>query len=473
MKRPLPLHPLFFFAAPAAQMFLGPAGDTLLSFYTPAFAVLKAAELAALLGAGLLFWRLSGDRDRGFVAASLGYLALNFGAAAHSRFFAGAMRDSVRMSPWDALSLPLSALAALLAAAWALRRLRNAAAAARFLNIFSGILLGAGLASGLAHQASRASAPWSAAAAPALNPGPRPPDVYHIVMDGCGDAPSLRAYYGLDLSGFEAGLAALGVKPVRNVRADYPSTEDSLASALNLRRHPGELEKDAAARAIKDSAVSRAFRRAGYRYVYITSGLLANGNRHADSAPVYDRYPVNPLLLKLTPLWFLADRWWRAQIAYSFLAFREAAAAPGPKYVLFYVPLPHPPYLFSADGTPAPATAHADFGWDNKAAYAAQLAYLERELLAALGEASRAPGWKDAVVLLHSDHGTRGAAAAPGLAEARKLAAFCAARLPAGRALPDATPPAGFFRFIFDNFFGTALGPPAPKPALPAGGEGS
>ena len=455
------LHPFLFFLAPFIILFAGTQHSSIVrSYFSPAFAVLAALQLFAIVAAGLLLGRLINDRRKAFLAVSAVKVTLSFCAFIHNTFFAQALISGSRLSAWDGLVPFLAALLPALALLWVFKFLKDTAAATRFFNIFALCLFFSSIISaGLQFSAPRPEAPASPAAhpVPQLKAGAGAPDIYHIICDGYTDSAAMRKYYGLDLRPFENALENRGLRVIRDVTADYPSTEYSLASVLNMRYLPPGLTITEAGRMLRESSVSAALKSAGYRYIYITAGMLPQRNVFADSTPVYDRYPLHFAMLRMSPLLFYYDSYMYGQISYSFTAFAEAARLPGPKLVVFYISLPHPPYLFAADGSMTPAALRGDFDWENREGYTAQVAYTNSELLRALAGIEKNPSGRKAVIIIHSDHGTRGAAKTEAERRKRKLEIFCAMRLPGKIPPPPGFAPANLYRVIFNEYFGARL----------------
>jgi hypothetical protein len=142
-------------------------------------------------------------------------------------------------------------------------------------------------------------------------------------------------------------------------------------------------------------------------------------------------------------------------IRYTLKELPAVASIPGQKFVFVHLLIPHLPYVFKADGS-----LQTDPGYfSNKShpvnetyereGYTSEVAYLNRELLAAmqgiLAESKTPP-----IIVIHGDHGLDGD---------NKLKIFEAVYLPYGydQLYPSITP-VNLFRVIFDQYFGTTYG---------------
>ncbi len=68
-----------------------------------------------------------------------------------------------------------------------------------------------------------------------------PRDIYYLVFDRYADAETLREHFAWDNGPFLAALRERGFAVAEEARANYPKTEISIASSLNMRYHGNQL----------------------------------------------------------------------------------------------------------------------------------------------------------------------------------------------------------------------------------------
>jgi hypothetical protein len=166
-------------------------------------------------------------------------------------------------------------------------------------------------------------------------------------------------------------LADQGFTVAAGSHANYVKTSLSLASTLNLEflddvaasMGPDSPDHQPVFDLLKDHEVGRFLKRQGYRYIHVGSyygptqtSSIADSNLHQGGASDYAAalYDVSiaPRLARLFGLTHAeAPRERHASVArYQFSALNTVTAQPGPKFVFAHILLPHPPYVFAADG---------------------------------------------------------------------------------------------------------------------------
>ena len=184
-------------------------------------------------------------------------------------------------------------------------------------------------------------------------------DIWFLVFDRYGSAESLELNYGIE-DALTPWVATRGFHVTPDARANYARTRLSLASILNL-DYLDQLRGRPVAELLQDHAVGRFLKDLGYRYVHIGSEYqptraspLADVSRSlyqtSDFATaLFDSSLASEIVERLGPLEPRRQRqvdWGR----FAFQALEEARAEPGPKFVFAHLLLPHPPYVFDADG---------------------------------------------------------------------------------------------------------------------------
>jgi hypothetical protein len=149
---------------------------------------------------------------------------------------------------------------------------------------------------------------------------------------------------------------------------------------------------------------------------------------------------------------------------------QQVASIPGPKFVFTHLLIPHPPFVFDAQGGPLvpryPFTlldgdaflgTHEEYlhGYRDQVQYVNQV--MEQVLGAILRESARPP-----VIVIHGDHGPGSgldweSAEGTDLRERSSiLSAYLLPGAPAGTVYPSITP-VNSFRLVLNHYFGTAL----------------
>jgi hypothetical protein len=327
------------------------------------------------------------------------------------------------------------------------------------------VLLAVNLWTQIAHGLFVPAVPTTSLPAPHASgiPGSAPQrDIYYLILDGFGRADILRTYYDLDLAPFTASLLKKGFVVPAGARANYSQTYLSLASTLNLTyldRVAAAVGRDSADRRplkqlIDRNALMAAARAVGYRVYAIGSPYSATQTIPAADVCVCPRRGLSELELEAlmaTPLAALPlERWTygahRAAILEGLDTVERLAADPGPTFVFAHVIVPHPPFVFAADGSARPSARRFSFhdagefdgtpeeyvqGYRDQTRYlTTRLTKLVERLLAQAGPAP--------VIVMHGDHGpgsTMAAGSTPDLEE--RMAIFAA------YAFPDAQMAAG------------------------------
>jgi hypothetical protein len=251
------------------------------------------------------------------------------------------------------------------------------------------------------------------------------PDVYYLVLDGYGRADVLDQLYGFSNSPFLEALSRHGFEVLSGSRSNYATTLLSLASTLNMDYLGGDdrqIESDETLRQmIRNNKVGKLFELAGYRVVHAT-GSFAEGEltQIESAAPCGSGSSFLGTLIPTTLLrpfhapvfyYFFARR--REQLLCHLQSLSETISGPGPKFVLFHLMAPHPPFVVEADGAPRRGLDMSTTNWVPRAAYVEQLKFVNREILSAIGQIlSRSA--QDPIIIVQGDHGPASTAVAVG-----------------------------------------------------------
>lgn len=354
------------------------------------------------------------------------------------------------------------------------------------LNVVAGVLLaflGVQAAASLPQAGDReAERPADGTDAPGPASKSAGPDIYFIVLDGYARADVLAKYYGFANEPFLEGLRQRGFQVSDASRSNYYWTFMSLGSSLNLDYiqalvdgglDPGSRDRTELYRILRDNRAAQFLRDRGYRHVHLQStwgGTASN--------PYADEFlPCHAGLFGNEYLRAVADASWLRALEskasldiaschlQNFETLAAQARAPGPKFVFAHFVPPHHPYLFDRDGKVLRrATISDQFEfqkrlWEDRAAYASQLAYVNRRIEVLVGrlidDSARKP-----VIILVSDHGPnlRDGMYASEQRHVRlsNLTAMYLPGAPAGFLPPDATP-VNHMRRVFNFYFDARL----------------
>ena len=246
------------------------------------------------------------------------------------------------------------------------------------------------------------------------------PDVWHIVMDRYAGQETLSRTYGFDNSAFLSVLHERGFSVARDAYSNYQITPLSLASTLNASYLDTFTSKLGRAddripmfRAIDHNAAFDFFKRQGYQVIF--AGGWANvtfDNSQADrkiafrSLSEVSRTVLNQsvpgVIAEMLGLPFADGRKDQClREKYKFDRLQELAGQPGRKYVFAHFLVPHPPYVFTADGTCQSVAQARKIG--RTSSYVAQVEYSNDALLRLVDGILKGP--RPATIVLHADEG--------------------------------------------------------------------
>ena len=385
-------HPFLFVVYPILFVYA-----TDIDFAPPMRSVLLWLVVYAS-GAAALSWaagRLMRDAQKGAIMASM--FAVMFFSYGHVRdWLSGPLDDFALMGVGIG---PEKILAAFWSTSWValwlwLRRAPPAAVAAATRGCWRAglalVALGAATIATVTRAAGREPSvvgppSSSSAAVNASAAAGRLPDIYYIILDDYARADVLKDVYAYDDGAFLSWLRARGFYVAEESRSNYVQTMLSLASSLNSAYlDPAELGAGgrdtgrwhvalnvATARfltpasqplvhLIQYNSAARVLREHGYRFVAVTSGFGGVQLPNADVAIHLGSFSdFDESLIDSTPLAELGrldDRLelHRRRVLYALDHLADSLEGDRPNFVLAHILSPHPPFIFAADGTPAP-----------------------------------------------------------------------------------------------------------------------
>ena len=254
------------------------------------------------------------------------------------------------------------------------------------------------------------------------------PDIYYFILDAFGRSDTLKEVYNFDNSSFIDGLKQRGFVVPSGSRSNYQMTCLSLPSSLNM-QYLDHMEKtlgrncnDSSVlyRILQRNKVSSLLKGVGYRYVNVRSGWSPT-----DYMPCADDnvgFPfgnsfhlalvrstlIGPLQRDFDFLGWAARRvrlYGLQNIGSISSQFESQSSSSnsGPKFVFVHVVVPHPPFLFNEDGSSDTLNVISLSDKFEKEKYAAQVKFLQRQVLAMLDQLDKSPQKK--AVIIQGDHG--------------------------------------------------------------------
>ena len=408
----VPVHPLLVAAYPVVFLFAENIDQQV--SVGPLWAPLALAlGLALLLLVGFFgLWR---EARRAALAASL-LVALFFTYGHVQQAVAGVLPSHWPLvAGWGLLGAGAIALLAR-GGAWI-------GSATGFLNVASALAVSFSAAVIVGHLV-RPFPPLETGGLTAGAPGERPPDIYYLVPDRYAGAEALRRYYGYDNAAFLDALAARGFYVAADSHANYPRTGPSLlsamsmeyldAAALRVEQSGGGDESPINRRLAGPLPVQRLLKEAGYRYIHL--GNVWEPTRTNVDADVVIAHEAGSefgallgrttLLAAVLPAPQDPENPWddlavRRQSLAALDRLAETGDAPSPRFVFAHLLLPHPPYVFNADGSLPTEEERRRRG--ETASYIEQLEYTNARLLELIDRLLEAPD--PPVIIIQADEG--------------------------------------------------------------------
>lgn len=332
-----------------------------------------------------------------------------------------------------------------------------------------------------------------------VDPGVNPPDVYYIILDAYTSGDVLRDIYGFDNSSFLDNLREMGFYIAPRSQSNYGITGLSLSASFNM-NYLDKLDESYSQPDTSDWAplwplLTRGIARRnleclGYKVITFDTGYYWSGWRDADIffdpnstalTKIERAGGVNPfesMLIESSAGRVLTDaatlmpdfvkqamespyREHRALILYQLDSLEKVVPRlEGPKFVFAHVLIPHPPFVFGANGEEVDqfgaftlGGADEEMPFEERAAmYVAQVKFINQRITLVVDEIlerSETPP----IIILQGDHGLDGPLAS-------QMAILNAYYLPEGgdQLLYETISPVNTFRIIFNHYYGGNYG---------------
>lgn len=481
--RPVPFHPLLFAAYPALFLYAQNLGEVSLDDVIGPLVLIVGGAFLALVVLTLVFR----DPRRSAIVVSMTAIAF----LAYGFIDRGPLSDApgwVQQAGWIALVIGSIVVA--------IRIKGQLPALTTTLNVVSVILVGLSLVQivphvvgtlGNAGSAEVGETPVAAGSAAPSAGTAKPRDIYYIVLDRYGSARSIAQDYGITDNDMYGWLTDHGFTVAADSHANYVKTALSIASTLrmdfldDIAKRMGKTSSDQSPinAVFQDHPVGRFLQARGYRYVHIgsyfqptRSSKIADENLHigsvSDFATALFDYSAAPAIarrLGLEQAAPLRERH-RANAMYDFAALKRVQEEPGPKFVFAHLLMPHPPYVFTADGKFVPDDT------SKAATFATQLKYTNTRMKEVLEPLLALPEDERPIIIIQADEGPYPlpyaldtidydwSTATPDELETKYgiLNAMYLPGLPSGATLPYPTiSSVNTFRLLFDDYFDANL----------------
>jgi hypothetical protein len=318
------------------------------------------------------------------------------------------------------------------------------------------------------------------------------PDIYYIILDRYARDDILLNSFDFDNTPFITELEARGFYVTRCSMSNYAHTSLALASTLNMAYlddlghsfQPGNTDRTLLTLLTRDSRVRRELEGIGYVTVSL-SGFEPFQMRDADfyfdpnAVQLTDKSgnplvtPFEAMLIKSTAGLILLDLQavennrlaqdvnfpYAEHIQSQKYILNKLEYIPeirGPKLVFVHIKIPHPPYVFHADGSlvdnppPFPETGYDIDPQLIKTLYDGQVAYINSQILPIIDDILARSAVRP-IILMQGDHG---------FDPPNRMEILNAYLVPdvMKDALYTGISPVNSFRLLFDTYFGAAYG---------------
>ena len=302
-------------------------------------------------------------------------------------------------------------------------------------------------------------------------------DVYFFLLDMYARSDLLKQAYGFDNSQFITGLEQRGFFVGKCSQSNYPRTELSLGSSLNMQYlqqlndtfTPDNIDRTALWDSLRHNAVRYNFESMGYQTITYETGydwLDIKDADHFMSPPAISSgmTEFEALFMRTTLARYAEDFGlvnpdyllgveYRDRFKYIFNSIDGVARMKQPTFSYIHIISPHPPFVFDAQGNPANP---ADY-WDEQRlypedlfqkGYVAQMQFLNKNMLQAV-DTILADSETPPIIIIQGDHG-------PWLQPNDKhLQILNAIYFPDHKdKLYSKLSPVNTFRLVFDTYFG-------------------
>jgi len=251
----------------------------------------------------------------------------------------------------------------------------------------------------------------------ASTPPAHRPDVYYIIFDEYGGTRTLRDFFNYDDEPLMRWLRSKGFVVPAESATNYPRTELSVASSMNLRyldfltRKVGTNTGDEApiTSLLEHSQIGTIMKSLGYDYIHV--GSWFNQTRTAANADVNLQARGNSdfssLLLQQTAVTQASGNRLRVEdyrdTLYQLWAIRHLEQYRGPRFVFVHFICPHGPVVFQRDGSYA---TKAELSAEGRAtAFINQHFFIDQQIRKIVTYLQDRPAAEQPVIVFQADEG--------------------------------------------------------------------
>ena len=304
------------------------------------------------------------------------------------------------------------------------------------------------------------------------------PDVYYIILEEYGGVNALQDTFGYDNTPFLNFLSSKGFYVAPDSVTNYPRTEMSVASSLNLRylsfltKRYGTNTGDNAPliHMMQHPDAGVLMKELGYDFIQLGSwwkptkfSPTADHNVTASSLSEFSRLMFGTTALtRVTDNDFLKDAWKITRFQFNELT--QLDRFPGPRFVFAHIICPHDPLVFAPNGSFVSAEQAAEHTRAEN--YINQLAYVNTRVEQVVTDLLNRPQAERPVIVIQSDEGPYPGAPTmwtpdPDDQIAQQkfdiLNAYYFPGASTSKLYPTITP-VNTFRVLLDTYFGANLG---------------
>jgi len=301
------------------------------------------------------------------------------------------------------------------------------------------------------------------------------PDVYYIILDGYMSSNSLKEFLNHDNQEFVSYLTNKGFKVNHESYSNYPSSDPSIVSTLNMiylnfldDKQIGHVQIPN--KMYIENTVMQNFKSAGFKIVniqrpfpFIVSPSLfdltvCERNEYIDSQ-------LFSMIMRTSILVFLLEKWEEHELREAALCnFSELTMQQQkfnePMFVFSHILIPHPPYIFGPEGEPVSSVRPQGLeSWENKEGYINGVKFANKKIQHVVEELLTDVE-DPPVIIIQADHGIgfdfeSNNPSNDGITQ--KMSIFSAYYLPGieTELSDDIITPVNTFRIIFNSYFNT------------------
>ena len=303
------------------------------------------------------------------------------------------------------------------------------------------------------------------------------PNVYYIILDAYAGSESLKEFFDYDNSEFISFLTDNRFQVMKNSHSNYPSSEQSLASSLNMNyihellpKMEGEFKLGQVGKKIDNNEVMKNFKLLEYNIINFNSGVGFTRDLQITDHTLCERYggellnfEMIRLLTKTSMLHPIQTKLYQNDMRNQILCILSELPEihkekEEPFFVFAHIFIPHRPFIFGANGevTNTENLEIAEINEDEMG-YINQLIFTNKKMkeiiIEILSTSKNQP-----IIIIQGDHG---ATVIPGIEEfneeaiRERFSNLNAYYFPLNSEIKpyDGITPVNTFRIIFNNYF--------------------